>query len=116
ELRLADEAFDDACRAAEDEAADRIELEARRRAVEGWIETIYTKDGKKVGQRHVYDSRLMMLLLKGAKPEKHGDKLAVTGASGGPIEVEPARDRLAEKLVQLIERRAQAIGDPTDQK
>ena len=49
-------------------AADLLEEEAFRRAVEGDTQVIYYK-GEEVGRRRVYSDQLLSLLLKGKKPQ-----------------------------------------------
>ncbi|MBQ2137206.1 MAG: hypothetical protein II430_04595 [Selenomonas sp.] len=49
-------------------AADLLEEEAHRRAVEGDLQVVYYK-GQEVGRRRVYSDQLLTLLLKGKKPQ-----------------------------------------------
>lgn len=49
-------------------AADLLEEEAFRRAVEGDTQVVYYK-GEEVGRRRVYSDQLLALLLKGKKPQ-----------------------------------------------
>ena len=49
-------------------AADLLEEEAFRRAVEGDLQVVYYK-GEEVGRRRVYSDHLLSLLLKGKKPQ-----------------------------------------------
>ena len=49
-------------------AADRLEEEAFRRAVEGDLQVVYYK-GEEVGRRRVYSDQLLSILLKGKKPQ-----------------------------------------------
>ena len=53
---------------AEKMAADLLEEEAFRRAVEGDLQVVYYK-GEEVGRRRVYSDNLLSLLLKGKKPQ-----------------------------------------------
>ncbi len=73
--------------AAREQAADLLEQEARRRAVEGWDEPVFYQ-GEPVGAVRKYDSTLLIFLLKGIRPEKYRERAAVehTGKGGGPIE------------------------------
>lgn len=73
---------------AEEEAADWLEAEARRRAVEGVEEPVY-QGGKKVGTVRRYSDTLLIFLLKGARPDKYADrhKAELTGANGAPFYV-----------------------------
>ena len=93
-----DPLYAEALAAAEGQAADRLEQEARRRAVEGVIEPVFYKgkmvtegegeSKKPVGIRRFSDT-LLIFLMKGAMPEKYKERVAAehTGKNGGPIEV-----------------------------
>ncbi len=61
-----------------EEAADCLEREAWRRAVEGWEEPVFYQ-GKEVGAVRKYSDRMLELLLKGHRPEKFKDRHEVTG-------------------------------------
>ncbi len=61
-----------------EEAADCLEREAWRRAVEGWDEPVFYQ-GKAVGAVRKYSDRMLELLLKGHRPEKFKDRHEVTG-------------------------------------
>lgn len=76
--------FDDA----KEEAAELMELEARRRAVQGVDKPVYQK-GECVGYIREYSDTLLMFMLKGAKPEKYADRVKQehSGADGGPIQI-----------------------------
>lgn len=71
-----------------EQAADRLEQEARRRAVEGVEEPIFYQ-GKKVGTVQKYSDTLLIFLLKGARPEKYAERYdqRISGPGGGPVEV-----------------------------
>ena len=49
-------------------AADLLEEEAFRRAVEGDTQVVYYK-GQEVGRKRVYSDQLLAILLKGKKPQ-----------------------------------------------
>lgn len=110
--RETDEEFDADCRLAERDAAERLEQEAIRRAKDGWDEPVFGRgEGEYAGTEQVgvirkYSDTLLIFTLKGLNPQKFGDALKVTGANGGPVQVESAREALALRLEQLIERRA----------
>lgn len=87
----ADGSYAAAVAAAEAEAADLLEAEARRRALEGWDEAVYWR-GREVGATRKYSDTLLIFLLKGARPEKYrensgGSSIAINNASGGPLQV-----------------------------
>lgn len=53
---------------AEKMAADLLEEEAWRRAVEGDVQVVFYK-GEEVGKRRAYSDQLLAILLKGKKPQ-----------------------------------------------
>jgi hypothetical protein len=82
-------------------AADVLESEAVKRATEGWQEPIYYQ-GNKVGSVTRYDSGMLQFLLRGAMPEKYGNKKPQIPAPGvAPVQpkvtVVFANDSLAEE-------------------
>lgn len=90
---------------AKDEAADRLEAEARRRAVEGVTRTkqIYFHNGQEVDriEETVYSDALLIFLLKGVRPETYRERSEVqhTGRGGGPIEIEAKLDHEIKQLM-----------------
>lgn len=109
--RIADATFAEAWDLALDEAADLLEEEARRRALQG-VQRLKFHNGVLIkvpvpsadgtplldndGQpimvpyvEHEYSDTLAIFLLKGAKPEKYRERQQVehTGKDGGPIAV-----------------------------
>jgi hypothetical protein len=71
-----------------DEAGDRLETEARRRAVSGVREAVWHK-GVQVGSVQRYSDTLLIFLLKGARPEKYAEHHTVGGKGrGGAIPLE----------------------------
>lgn len=79
--------------AAREDAADRLEAEAFRRAHDGWAKKVYKKPGDDSGgvvEEWAYSDALMVLLLKANRPEKFKDRAAteLTGKDGGPIQTE----------------------------
>ena len=76
--------------AATEQAADRLEEEARRRAVEGVKKDVYYQ-GKPCGVVTEYSDTLLIFLLKGAMPEKYKDRISTEvsvrplAAGGDPI-------------------------------
>lgn len=69
------EAFDVAKR----EAADRLEAEAYRRAVEGVEKPVGWYKGQPGGYVGEYSDKLLVVLLKAAAPEKYADRQEVKG-------------------------------------
>jgi hypothetical protein len=82
--RDADADFAAAWEGAVEEAADRMEREAFRRAVEGTNKPVY-QQGRQVGEIREYSDTLLIFLLKGAKPEKYRERQELTGAGGAPL-------------------------------
>lgn len=62
-------------------AADVMELEVRRRAVDGVEEPVY-QGGKEVGTIRRYSDTLLMFLLKGTRPEKFRERHELVGKNG----------------------------------
>ncbi len=58
-----------------EEATDKLEREARRRAVEGWEEPVFHK-GEVVGGVRKYSDRMLELLLKAHRPDKFKERVA----------------------------------------
>jgi hypothetical protein len=63
-------AWERAMVAASRRKADRIEAEAYRRAVDGWLEPVFQK-GECVGHRRRYSDALLAKVLEAEKPEKY---------------------------------------------
>lgn len=78
-------AWDDAV----DQAADRMEREALRRAVEGVDEPVY-QGGELVGYVRKYSDTLLIFLLKAARPEKYRERAEVRQT--GKVQVEYVND------------------------
>lgn len=73
---------------AHQEAVEALELEARRRAIEGVEEPTGWYKGEPGGFVKRYSDTLLIFLLKGALPDKYKDRHEHTGKNGGPIEVQ----------------------------
>ena len=69
-----------------EEAADVLEAEARRRAVEGVEKTIYYQ-GAEVGTETVYSDSLLTTLLKAKRADEFAERKQITGAGGAPLTV-----------------------------
>lgn len=63
-------------------AADGLEAEARRRAVEGVEEPVGWFKGEPGGYVRKYSDTLLIFLLKGARPEKYRERYEHTGKDG----------------------------------
>lgn len=85
-LREVSTEFDLACKDAEEQAADALELEARRRAVDGVEKGVYYQ-GELVDHEIQYSDTLLAMLLKGRREHVFGDKRKITGANGEPLTI-----------------------------
>lgn len=77
---------------AKDEAAQTLEDEAVRRAVEGTQRPVFYR-GKACGVIREYSDTLLQFLLKGFRPEKYRERATIehSGPDGGPIPIEDSR-------------------------
>ena len=112
ELRKVDEDFRAAWDEAENNASDKLEAEAWRRAVDGVQEPLVSAgkiirddDGNPVAIRR-YSDAMLTLLLKARRPEKFRERSSVemSGPGGKPIEVSDARQRISTELDKIAER------------
>ncbi len=78
----ADAEFEAAMNAAQEEAVDLLEEEARRRAADGTLKPIFYK-GEKVATVREYSDTLLIVLLKANRPEKYKERADIT--SGGKV-------------------------------
>jgi hypothetical protein len=78
--------YEDAFNDAREDAADALEKEARRRAVEGVNEPVFYQ-GAKCGFVRKYSDTLLIFLLKGNRPEKFRERYehAHTGKDGSEL-------------------------------
>jgi len=90
-------------REAERQAADVLEKEVRRRAVEGVLEPVFYQ-GQECGTVRKYSDTLLIFATKGAMPQKYRENVSMelTGADGGPVEVEVSSAELARRARELI--------------
>lgn len=68
-----------------EEATDKLELEARRRAHDGTLKPVFYQ-GEERGQIREYSDTLMIFLLKAHRPEKFRERYEVTGKLDAEIE------------------------------
>lgn len=82
-----DPAFAAQMQVAREEAYDKLEREAMRRATQG-VERPVFQGGQWVGSEQVYSDTLMTLLLKGNRPRKFRENISaeLSGVNGGAIE------------------------------
>lgn len=73
---------------AHQEACDKLEAEARRRAIEGWDEPVFYEGGE-CGTKRKYSDTLLIFLMKGNNPTKFGDKMEQThkGDADAPVRI-----------------------------
>lgn len=102
ELRNTDPEFAAAWEDALDQAADGLEQEAYRRAVLGWDEEVYTNALGFAGYVHKYDSSLLALMLKAARPEKYREHLKITGAIDHSLVPSGEARGLAQQLLEAV--------------
>jgi len=91
-LREVDDAFAEEWRLARESAADRMEAEALRRAVDGVDEPVFGSGGVglgsvKVGTIRRYSDTLLIFLLKGIRPDKYRERRELSGKLDGSLEV-----------------------------
>jgi hypothetical protein len=82
--RKDDPEFEARVREAIEHAADSLEREARRRALEGTEKGVWHQ-GVLVGTERVYSDAMLALLLKGRRKDVFADRTELTGADGGPV-------------------------------
>lgn len=75
--RRQNEAFREAWDEAIDRCTDLMEAEAKRRAVDGWDDPVYS-GGQRIGMIRRYSDQLLMFLLKANRPEKYRDNYDIT--------------------------------------
>lgn len=99
--------YKDQFREAENQANDRLEQEARRRAVEGTLKPVFHK-GEECGVVREYSDTLLIFLMKGAMPEKYKERqqTELTGKDGGPIQhqVKQLTDEQLEQEIADLQR------------
>lgn len=97
---------------AREDAIDALEEEARRRAHDGYLKPVY-QQGEMVGQIREFSDTLMVLLLKGHKPETYKDRVEQSGKV--KVQPEPQLDTSVytleelETLKALIEKQPAAL-------
>lgn len=90
QLRDEDPAFAAQWEEAENEAIDALELEMRRRAMQGVEEPVFYQ-GFEVGTIRRYSDTLAIFLAKAHRPEKYRDRsqTELTGPGGAPLSGPP---------------------------
>lgn len=87
---------------------ESLEVEAHRRAVDGWDEPVFSpKFGDQIGTVRKYDSRLLETLLRANIPEKFGEKVQHDHKVSGGVLVVPAKPVSVEEWVKDYGSKAQ---------
>jgi hypothetical protein len=71
---------------ANEEAADALEQEARRRALDGVEEPVFYR-GERVGSVRKYSDQLLMVLLMAKRPEQFRERLDITSKADPGVDV-----------------------------
>lgn len=95
EARESDEAFAAAWDDAIEAATDALELEARRRAVEGTDRPVFYQGGE-VGYVREYSDTLLIFLLKAHRPKKFRERVELEHQVPGGVKVMLSFDAEAE--------------------
>ncbi len=82
---------------AEEVAADRLEAEAWRRAVEGVERPVGWYQGKPGGYVKEYSDVLLIFLLKGLRPEKYRERMELKGGLAR-LDLRQLPDHLLERI------------------
>ncbi len=93
------------------EVVDTIETEMARRGIEGWDEPVFYK-GEVVGAVKKYSDACLIVLAKGAAPEKYKERVEHTGEGGGPIRtvnIHVVSEQARQQLAAILE--GKRVGD-----
>jgi len=104
DLRERSEEFAALWKDALDEACDALEKEARRRAKDGVVNTIFYK-GEPVGEEHQYSDTLMIFLLKAHRPEVYRERMESLNISLTAEELANLPDEQLDELINKLSRR-----------
>ncbi len=97
---------EEATNIARDIFADRLESEARRRAIEGVEEPVFFQ-GEKVGSKLKYSDTLLIFLMKGERPEKYAERSLNLHHHQGNISLDMTDEELKERIKKLEENLAE---------
>lgn len=104
-LRETDTAFDELCQEAHDDAADALEVEARRRALEGVVrkKTLGSGDNMQIVTERHYSDTLMVKLLEANNPAKftNRSKTEISNPDGS-LGASIGDTELAAKMASLL--------------
>ena len=107
-----DEAYAAAYREALEEAAENLEREARRRAVQGTDKPVFYK-GEECGAVREYSDTLLIFLLKGAMPDKYSEKFQGVVDHNIIVDDIPKDDRRA-RIAELLSKKQLDSAIPAD--
>jgi hypothetical protein len=111
--RKEDPSFSDDWREALEIAGDALQDEAVRRAVEGVDRPVF-QGGQLVGVVREYSDTLLVLLLKGAKPERYRDRQEVR--HDGQVDIAGVvltDQQRAQRITEILERASKRITNET---
>lgn len=117
-----DPSYPERYRQAHEESCESLEIEARRRAVDGVLEPQFYKgemcrgsNGDPVGIQK-YSDTLLIFLMKGAMPDKYKEnwKGEISGPNNGPVRIDLSKltDEQLEQLNNLTAAASQSSVDP----
>jgi hypothetical protein len=90
-------------KAADQQAAEALETEARRRATKGTARPVFYK-GEECGTVQEYSDTLLIFLLKGAMPDKYSERFQGVVDHNITVDSLPEADRRA-RLIDILSRR-----------
>jgi hypothetical protein len=91
--------------AAQEGFTQNLEAHAAKRATVGVPRGVYFQ-GQKVGSEQWVSDPLLMFLLKGRRPDTYRDRTEITGANGGPLQVQAVRP---DSLSRLTDQQLDAL-------
>ena len=95
---------------------ERLEAAADKRAVEGWLEPVYSqKLGCKIGAIRKYSDHLLEMRLKALKPQAYRTNVAVTAQVAVGVLAVPASPPDAASWHQAFNKAAGAIDSAADE-
>ena len=109
ERRDSDERFKAAVKDAFIEATDSLELEARRRAMDGWDEPVHYK-GEATGTVRKFSDTLLIFLLKAHRPKRFRERFVVKHK--GRVKTGTVVDLTDEELAAIIAGKEAASANP----
>ncbi len=100
-----------------EEYVDTLEAEAKRRAVDGVTKGVWHQ-GTRCGEEQQYSDSLLSQMLKAKRKEyRDNSKIELTGAEGGPLQIEETPTQIARRIaftLALGMRAAQQAADAPD--